>query len=135
MKSIPSKESLVLAIKVMARAISGLTDEQYEGLIEGKGKLVYSSSIPPATKRATDPNVDLDDLLDSLGQSAGREEALQLFAAANLAKPQLLSIADSVGVHTTKQDTKTSLAEKIVESVVGSRLRSEAIREVRLNRS
>lgn len=137
-----TRRELASILRVLAVTLDGLDDQQLIDLIQGKGKLVYreensSGVIPP---QATSPKLPLtsvvpvvidprvDNLIARLNQFSSREEAVSFLVDSKLTKTVLLDLCKSLKIHTIKSDTKDRLIQKIVESLIGARLRSEAIK-------
>ncbi|NJP04520.1 MAG: hypothetical protein HC837_02240 [Chloroflexaceae bacterium] len=80
----------------------------------------------------TDPNADLDDLITQIHACETREAAYKLLQPIT-PKARLLELARRLKVNAGSKDNIASLKEKIVEFVVGSRLRSQAILNLNLD--
>lgn len=126
------RHELMALLGIVASAIRGLSDEQYENLVNGKARLVYRESV---SKPAAKVRVDLEastSYLEHLQDMSSREEALAYLQGLKLKKDILLEMCGEMEIHVLKSDTREKLMAKLVESLVGARLRSEAIRSSNL---
>jgi hypothetical protein len=71
---------------------------------------------------------EVEYLLEQLNRVSTREAASELLERLNLTRKELIAVARPRNVHVTKDDNVQKIKEKLVESVVGSRLNSLAIR-------
>lgn len=141
-----TKNELASILRALAVTLDNLNDQQFKDWIRGKGKLVYRAEESPAVTpdnaqspklspapAITDPR--LDNLIARLNQYSSREDAASFLVNSKLTKAVLQDLCKSLKVHVLKSDTKDRLIQKIVESLVGARLRSEAIRHTDLKGS
>jgi hypothetical protein len=135
-----TKNELSSILRALAVTLDALNDQQFQNWIQGKGRLVYreeklpadiSSNVPSRELPVTvDPRVE--NIIARLNKCTSREEASSFLVNSKLTKAVLQDLCRSIQVHALKSDTKDRLVQKIVESLVGARLRSEAIKQTDL---
>lgn len=142
-----SKREVSNLLKAVVQALKELDESQYQQLLEGKGRIQFidleprvttgkskKGKAPPKTKLTVE---ELHVLANQLQTCQTREEARELLYKGDLAllKENLTQLARLLGIHVDKNDRNKTIEDKIVESVVGVRLRSEAIRGLNLKGS
>ena len=138
-----SKRELINLISAIQKGLKELDESEYEQLLEGKGQIKFiglESTVVGKSKRTKQKNrvtlteEELRDLVDVLKVCRTRDDACEILRKGNriLSKDSLNRLARLLGVYVSKSDRRESIEEKIVESVVGTRLRSEAIRGLSL---
>ncbi len=128
-----SKGDVSRALKVLAELIDRMSEQEFEQLLTGRGAL----RLPPRARRKgtslPDLKPDLADLARRLDSCRTREEAHQLLSTLDNRKV-LNDLARFLKIHTIKSDRREHIEQKIVESVIGGRLRNEAIRSLNMGR-
>lgn len=127
---------------VIARTLEDLSEKQYDKILSGKGKLVYQEEdiqkneiinmrIP---KRRVIEDSEILSISTQLCNLNTREEAYDLLKSnkMNIGKSDLVKLSSLLKVYVSKNDTRDKIIDKIVESVVGAKLRSEAIKNTDL---
>ena len=130
------KRKLVTALRTLADFVETCSDEEIAALeVIGLSGLVKSSGghAKPGTRKRVLIHKDeesrlVDETLDSLRFIQSRESGFSLLERKGLSKRALERVARSLDLPVVREDTAQRLVEKIVESSVGSRLNSEAIR-------
>jgi hypothetical protein len=69
----------------------------------------------------------VSEIVDRLNATADRDAAQAVLKEPGITKATLRAVAAALGVRAVSNDTKDVLVRRIVESTVGSRLRSQAI--------
>jgi hypothetical protein len=87
-----------------------------------KEDTAQSELLPPT------PPPNLAELSEKLHALSSREDGLSLLSASSLTRRDLEKLGRIVGVPIMKTDNMERLTEKIIETCIGSRLSSEAIR-------
>lgn len=159
-----NKEYSIKLFEVLFKNIKDLSDNEFDDLINGKGKLVYiSADVEKETKGklaskkyevkdTTDKDVengaceldkvnkninvveDKDDTYrDKILSMNSREEAYAYLRSKKFTKAILMDVAKNCKVSVFKSDKKDKIIEKIVEGVVGSKLKFKAIKECNLS--
>ncbi len=116
-------------LDVVFKCISKLSDDEIESLINKESKLVCIST---KKKEVVAQRVDskLESICESIDKARFREEAYEILKKPNIKKDTLINIAKHLEVHVLKSYTKTKLIERIVETVVGTKVDREAIGEI-----
>jgi len=122
-------------IRLVVKLLDGLNEEQCENLTTGKAKLIYQEieTSAPAKK----PSIDTDknrEYVNNLLEFNSREEAEEYLKRLRLTKKVLIELCNMLQVHVLKNDKKDQIIEKIVETAVGAKLRTEAIKNTELKR-
>lgn len=119
--------------KIIADTLAKLKDDEFEKLVKGEGKLIFSEKqlVDKAKVVEYQPN---QPVMTQLRAVNTREDATRLLSKKTILKKDLITIAASFKVHINKSDNKAKIIEKIVEATVGATLRSKAIRETTLKK-
>lgn len=133
------KAEITNLLRAFMQLLEKLTDEEYQELIQGTGRLTFNAS-QPRRERISSPSQlseeEVQAVITHLQQARSRDEARDVFrkdARASL-KDNLEQIARMLKIHVNKYDKRDTLEDKIVENVVGVKLRSEAILGLEFNR-
>jgi hypothetical protein len=115
--------------------LNTLSEEQLASLIEKKAKLVFeNSSDQPKSKSPTREQkvktIDVSSICEQLDLSIDREAAKKLLTG--LAKTSLKEVATYYSIPIPSKDTIAIIIEKIIDSVVGTKLRTETINKIGL---
>jgi len=141
-----NKQEIINLFKVMLKAFDSLDETELDQILKGKGRLEFidietrnvqkrgKSTALPKTRLTTE---ELQSLVIQLQSSTTREEAAGLLHKDNYAllKESLAKLAQLLGIHVDKSDRRDTLETKIVEFVVGAKLRSAAIKSLNLKHS
>jgi phosphohistidine phosphatase SixA len=137
-----SKQEAIALVKVFEEVLAGMQESEYKALIQGEGTLIFQPlnvmddcEVLKKTKqtKTIGHNSDIGELVLKLSQAQSREEAYQVLSS-NLKKATLLEIASTFVVHIRKNENKETIIHKIIEGVVGARLRSKAIKETEIRK-
>ena len=122
-------------LHTIAEVVEGMTERELEGLsnliVDHYGKssmLPNENSKKPKNQKANVGEQDLGDTLSQVANSPSREIGAELLDSFQLNREQLLRIARLGNIHVVKDDKNSIVKEKIIESTIGSRLRSNAVR-------
>ncbi|MCL4510636.1 MAG: hypothetical protein M1470_06145 [Bacteroidetes bacterium] len=118
------------------RTLEQLTEEELNQLASGEGTLQF---VPrkPSKKNASQNRLDprkVQDIAAELQRANTREEAREILHR-DPAFPKmghLVELAKYLKVHVIKHDNREDVENKIIEFVVGAKLRSEAIQGLNL---
>lgn len=128
-------------IKAIARALNELDELQYQQLLEGKGRIKFiglgetekrERSKQKRANKISLTDSEIQSLAKELRECKTREEALKLLDkdGREILRESLVRLAKLLQVYVTKSDKNKIIKDKIVESMVGVRLRTEAIRSL-----
>ncbi|WP_417746720.1 hypothetical protein [Rosistilla oblonga] len=123
-------EFSVAAMRLIAKELQALTDEEKASLLDGSARLRLSveDRSPARSSNAKSPNLDaLNSVKQRLEVCETRDSATRLLEDEKLSKAGLQSLARMLDLPCQKSDTVDRLVEKIVEAVIGYKLRSKAI--------
>lgn len=131
------KDEFPALLRVLAGAIESLSPSEYDNLVRGKGSLVYWAKSPTPELNKHDISPELGALSERLLHLESREEARDLLKSSPHLKTKrdFEFLARLLDVYTAKSDTTERLVERLVESSVGTKLRSQAIKRIRLDSS
>jgi hypothetical protein len=110
-----------------------ITDEEFENFVRGSLGIELVPRKKPVP--GASPAKDDGSLIVELRESSSRQGALDLLRSKKRSKAELMQLARRLQSHVEKHDTVDTIEEKIVENVIGSRLRSEAIQGLSLKGS
>jgi hypothetical protein len=114
-------------VRDFLKYLDSLSPEAISSVIYGNKKILFtlSDENPHERKTTAQDAANHTGLIDRLSKSKNRDEAHALLA--ELSKASLLLLAKTLDTPTQKADTIERLRDKIVESTIGFRMRSEAI--------
>lgn len=121
-----------LTITSMALAYIAKMDEQIvKDLIEGRVEwaiVPVQNKSQTISKTANEKNKSQEGIKVRLQEIATREEAITYINGLNMTVPKLKQLAKELNVYVKSNDKKDIIVSRIVEGIVGSRLRSEALK-------
>lgn len=128
-----SKNTLVKIIRTIATEIADLDQDELEKLIDGDREL---SSIESKNTDVTQHNhsIEIEPILQRLNQCNNRDEARQILHETKN-KNTLTLLAKNQSIHIAKHDKREDIENKIIEFIIGSKLRTDAIKTLNLNGS
>jgi len=124
---------LLLAI---GKFIKSMSDDDYDKFLNGDLQLQELKQkkvrIKDSLKKLTDNDIDI--IINKIKNTSNRDEAKTILAnEESLAlKENLVKVARSLKIHIQKIDKKEDIENKIIEFIIGSRLRTDAIRGLNL---
>ncbi len=112
--------------RVIATVIDNLSDDEIDNLLSGKATLIYHA--PPISKDGQKEPLKIknEDILNKLSKCKDREEAKVILSEVPN-KDTLTAIAKSLKVHVVKYDRREDIENKLIEFVIGAKLRTEAL--------
>ena len=124
------KSRLTRLLRIFVATIESLDQEQIDLLMAGKAKLALV-----ATGRAKETNSaqlpDQTRILEKLNKCKDRDEARRVLSAI-INRDALAAFARTLKVHVVKHDRREDIESKVIEFVIGGKLRTEAIRSLNL---
>lgn len=136
-----NKREVTKLLRLVAETLDNMTDTEYDQLLNGKGRLKFFASDKKGKDRLKGSSKvsieELQTLANQLRDSKTREEARELLHKDPRIplRDNLEQLARLLKVHVNKHDTREAVEDKIVESVIGVKLRSEAIQGLNLKGS
>jgi hypothetical protein len=128
-----SRTESVLALRKLVAFLDEVTDEEFDGLIRGS---LCIELVPRRRSAPENPATDVEDaLVAALRASTSRQGAHDLLQSEKRSKAELVRIARQLQIHVEKHDKLEEVEDKIVENVIGTRLRTEAIQGLSLKGS
>jgi hypothetical protein len=125
----PSKERILIGI--ISSFMKKLTDVDIEALVEGRARLVVEHAKPHTrSDNTTDHDSDrkLADVARRLRASSSRDVAGEILSSGQLRATELRKLMRVLDLPISKSDTVDKMRYKIIDSTVGYKLRSSAIR-------
>jgi len=127
------KSKLTKLLHLVTATIESLDEDQIDQLASGKAKLTFASIA-----RASEPSgvlpADYVEIREQLNQCKDREGA-RFVLSAMATRDALAAFARTLKVHVVKHDRREDIEAKIIEFVIGGKLRTEAIRSLNLKGS
>jgi len=120
---------VAILLRQVAKAVESLTEDEKSALVSGEASLRVSVESKARPRRVQPPTdeTDIFTLRERLVSCQTREEAERIIEELSLSKTALRQIARALELPHQKDDSVSRLVERIVESTVGFRLRSQAI--------
>lgn len=128
-----AKKDLVNLLDIISKFFKDLNEDEINDLLDGKGRLVYLRNETEQIA-AEEPDNGFDTITLALHSFKSREEAYGYLENLKLKKDELIRVGELISANVNKKDNKARILEKIVESTVGARLRTEAIKSIDLSR-
>lgn len=126
------KEQLKL-FKILLDTIDRLSEEELSALLSGKAYLKFELS---GEQKTNEPSHTIPDaFLAQLESCHSRESAQKYFDEANFSKITLKAIAKHYSIPIGSKDTNSQIIDKIIEIVVGSKLKYDTLLNTNLNGS
>jgi hypothetical protein len=112
----------------IAKELQALTPEQRLAIADGSAKLKLVVEAPPPKKEtAVATSVKAVELQAKLEECKSRDEARAILGELKMSKKELQRVSRELDLPVPRDDDIERLVDRIVESVVGFRLRSMAI--------
>ncbi|WP_162641558.1 hypothetical protein [Streptosporangium sp. 'caverna'] len=121
---------VAIILQQVARLIKGLPSEDLEDLAKGRKKIIIeertkrSKSITSGQIEAS----DLEQIREALSEFGERDSGKEYLNRLDLSKANLQELAYFMDLPIPKSDTIDSIKDRIIESTIGYKLRSQAIR-------
>ncbi len=116
----------VQLLKIVFDFLDNLSEEQLKMLIAKKAKL--NLEVEKVTANETKSlEICVDEICEKMEGFSTREDALEYLTGLSLLKTDLKAIAKKNGIPIGSKDTNNQIVDKIIENVVGSRLKFDAL--------
>ncbi|MCG3142250.1 MAG: hypothetical protein HDKAJFGB_03658 [Anaerolineae bacterium] len=131
------KRELSKLFQAFSKMLETMTEEEYKQFLSGELQFSFVHERKKKEQIQKASPEDLQAIISQLRLSKSREEARQILQGDERMqlKDNLTQIAKLLKVHIIKQDKRDEIENKIIEFVIGSKLRSEAIQGVNLKSS
>lgn len=121
---------LMKLLRIFIATVEGLDEQQIDQLMAGKARLTLSPARRLREISAV-PQSDRADILAKLNDTTDRAEARRILSAV-VTRDALEAFARTLKVHVVKHDRREDIESKIIEFVIGGKLRSEAFKSLNL---
>jgi len=111
--------------------IDNLSDLEIEQLISGNAKLIFSSLTNSKDEEVAKSMVYPEEMISRLSECTTREEARTVLSTLTN-KEALTAIAKSLKLHIVKYDRREDIENKLIEFLIGSKLRKDAINSLNM---
>jgi hypothetical protein len=125
------KNRLAQLLRILISNLEALNEQQIDQLLAGKARLTVTAIKKAKVDVGGFSRQSLLDLVGQLNRVRDRSEARQILDSV-ASRDALAALARALKVHTVKHDRREDIESKIVEFVIGGKLRSEAIRSLNL---
>lgn len=113
-------------LEIVGKFLASLRDEEIEKLSDGSVKLALVDVVVPVDAQKSD--FDPNPIIELLNSSNNREDAIRASKIEELNGSQLRAILREMDISVSRRDTVDRMRQRIVESTVGFKLTSKAIR-------
>ena len=124
-----SKHKPVHIVRLIADFLHGLSESEIDDLLRGRAELamrkVSARKKHKETARISDS--EMQEILDELYSAETREAGFKILDGKNPNKRFLETLARFADLPVRRRDKVVDLKERIIESTIGYRLRSQAI--------
>ena len=122
----------VRLLKIVFDFLEHLPEEQLELLISKRARLKLD--IGREVREEFTTEICIDEVCDEIEKFTTREEAKQYIEGLSLLKVDLKAIAKRYNIPLGSKDTNVQIIDKLVENVVGSKLKFDALLNTDLKR-
>ncbi|EOS29997.1 hypothetical protein C807_02391 [Lachnospiraceae bacterium 28-4] len=122
----------VRLLKIVFDFLEHLSEEQLELLISKRARLKLD--IGREVREEFTTEICIDEVCDEIEKFTTREEAKQYIEGLSLLKVDLKAIAKRYNIPLGSKDTNVQIIDKLVENVVGSKLKFDALLNTDLKR-
>ena len=129
-----TKQTISKLLVAVADALNSMDEREFEMLMRDEGSLRFVSRSRNGKKVIVDAEVEnvVNEVARKLDEADSREIAESLLASINQPRRKsfLILLAKASGVHVESRDNIATIERKLIETTVGSKLRSKAFKEV-----
>lgn len=134
-----SKNELSKLFIAFGKLLDKMSEEEYDAFLNNNfdgSKIVTDKKKKTAEKKEIN-EVEIDNFIKQLQSIDSRDEARKFINDNELfkLKDNLTKIAKKLKVHIIKNDKKEDIENKIIEFIIGSKLRTDAFRGLNLGNS
>ena len=129
-----NKQVIDKLLNILGNSLRAMDDRELDLLLQGKGTLRFTPTSPANEQLEPEPHL-WEAAMEIAKQLAGvetREAAREVITSIDRPRRRgfLLLIAQAAGVRVGSRDSIARIEQKLIQSTVGSKLRSRAFREV-----
>ena len=129
-----SKQTIAKLLVAFAEAMDSMDDREFDLLIQGKANLRLVEKRKAGKRPIADSCLDqtIAQIAQKLNEVESRESAETLIASINQPRRKsfLILLSRACGVNVGSKDSIARIEQKLIEDIVGSKLRSQAIKKV-----
>lgn len=118
-------------LRVIVDLLEDLNDKQIDDILSGEGRLIYEHRNRPLLEKNLKKLNDFDEIIKRLSDCKDREEAREILSSIPT-KETLTAIAKTQKIHVVKNDRREDIEDKLIEFIIGAKLRTEAIHSLNL---
>lgn len=118
-------------LRVVAGLFEELNEKQIDDILSGKGRLVYELQSNTLIEKEPKLINDFEDIIQRLSNCKDRDEAREILSSVPN-KETLTAIAKTQKIHVVKNDRREDIEDKLIEFIIGAKLRTEAIHSLNL---
>lgn len=117
----------IVVMEIALKFIKSLKEEDLDKLINKKSKFVIKDCNKSTSKLLNDRK-DFIDVIEVLKNTSNRNEAKSYLENLKFTNDKLLALGEQIGIKISKSNKKALIIDKIVEFIVGHKLKVEALR-------
>lgn len=118
-------------LKIIVDMLNQLSEDQLNDLMSKKARLKLE--YPKKQDESQLMVMPINDICSKLDTLQSREDAYTFFGSLSITKNDLKNIAKHYDIPLASKDTNSILIDKIIENVIGSKLRFDALLNTNLN--
>ncbi|NFO31872.1 hypothetical protein FDB41_16890 [Clostridium botulinum] len=122
----------IMTLKVIVDFLSQLTEEQISDIINNKAKLKLEYRKAEDNKKSDIKCIR--EICKKLENINSRDEGIKYLKSLNIRKNELKAIGKEYNIPFTTRDTNAQLIDKIIEGLVGAKLRFDALLNTNLSK-
>ncbi len=122
----------IMTLKVIVDFLSQLTEEQISDIINNKAKLKLEYRKAKDNKKSDIKGIR--EICKKLENINCRDEGIKYLKSLNIRKNELKAIGKEYNIPFTTRDTNAQLIDKIIEGLVGAKLRFDALLNTNLSK-
>lgn len=120
-------------LKIVFDFLDNLSEEQLKLLVTKKARLILE--IEKKISEESKPiQICVEEICEKIEGFMTREDALEYIMGLSLSKSELKAIAKKYDIPIGSKETNNQIVDKIIENVVGSRLKFDALLNTDLKR-
>ncbi|KXG86340.1 hypothetical protein [Agrobacterium bohemicum] len=127
------KTQTISILKIVSKFLASLTASEIDDLVSGKTQLKLSLGSAADVGRSNDDQgrpavLEWEKLREALTGADTTEQGFAILTSIGMSRLELEQFSRFLDLPILKQDSVSRLQQKIVESLIGSRLNSKAVR-------